>query len=290
MADKEERAARAAKHEALMKGAFAADTEASVANAVIYEEGRGRALELSEAAFERTETVVTAAFATEALYRHAEGKTVVVDPAAFTRPGGAYEEGAFGPEQILCSESNLYQVLCGLKGAYHDKNRDYRRGQLCTDRAVYIPGVAFSHKGVMRTADVLAVPEPLRVRALENHRSERECDVALRDRIEAIMRIAAANGCNTLVCNAFACGRLGYDPSYVVELFKAWIDAHPGAIARIVFAVPRAHFDVFDAAFGAPAPEPEPAPIAAEDAEASDDDEAFDLSAVELPEGVTLRA
>lgn len=290
MVDKEERAAQAAKHEALMKGAFSADTETSVENAVIYEEGRGRALELSDPAFERTETVVTTAFATEALYRYAEGETVVVDPAAFTRPGGAYEEGAFGPEQILCSESNLYQVLCGLKSVYHDKNRDYRRGQLFTDRAVYMPGVVFSHKGVMRTADVLAVPEPLRARALENHRSERECDVALRDRVEAIMRIAAANGCNTLVCNAFACGRLGYDPSYVVELFKAWIDAHPGAIARVVFAVPRVHFDVFDAAFGAPAPEPEPVSVSTEDAETTGDGEAFDLSDIDLPEGVTLRA
>ena len=38
--DKEERKAQAAKHNALMKGAFSGDTETTVAAAAIYEEGR----------------------------------------------------------------------------------------------------------------------------------------------------------------------------------------------------------------------------------------------------------
>ena len=62
--------------------------------------------------------------------------TSVVDPASFTRPGGGYEDGSFGPEQILCSESNLYPILYGLKSAYHDGNRGCQRGQLFTDRAL----------------------------------------------------------------------------------------------------------------------------------------------------------
>lgn len=286
MADREERKIQASKHEALMKGAFAAETEAAVAATVIYEEGKGRELAVPEPAFESTETVVTKAFIPAALYRHATGKTLVVDPTAFTRPGGAYEDGAFGPEQVICSESNLYQILCGLKETYHDKNRDYRRGMLCTDRAAYIPEVVFQHDGVMRKADVLAVPEPLRARALENHRSERECDTALASRIETILRIAVANECETLVCGAFACGNLGYESSQVIGLFKAWLEAHPGAFARVVFAVPRMHFDAFDAAFGKPAVEV--APVVKQEEESHDED-AFDISGIDLPEGVTFR-
>ncbi len=61
-----------------------------------------------------TTTSVTSDFAMKAVHS-AKGKTVVVDPCSFMRPGGAYEDGAFGPEQILCSESNLYPVLCGCK-------------------------------------------------------------------------------------------------------------------------------------------------------------------------------
>lgn len=282
--DKEERKAQAAKHSALMKGAFSGDTEATVAAAVIYEEGASLKLELPEPPFEATETMVTTAFAPEAFYRFGKGKAVLVDPASFTRPGGAYEDGAFGPEQIICSESNLYQVLCGIKETYHDKNRDYRRGQLFTDRAAYLPDVAFSHGGV-RKADVIAIPEPLRQRALENHRSERECDNALKARIEAFLTIAAANECETLVVGAFGCGRMGYPTSQVIGVFSEWLQEHPGALGRVVFAVPRAFFDEFDRAFGQPEEERAPEPAVA----AEDDEDEFDLSSIELPEGVTLR-
>lgn len=283
MVDRDERRTQAAKHLALMRGAFSAETEATVAAATIYKDGEGRELPLPEAAFESTDTSVTTAFAPEAL-KDAAGKTAVVDPTAFTRPGGGYEDGAFGPEQVLCSESNLYPILCGLKSAYHDGNRGYQRGQLFTDRALYLPAVAFVHDGDIRKADVIAIPEPNRARAIENHRSERECDQCLAERIEAFLRIAAVKECETLVCGAFGCGRGGFETQQVISLFKEWIDAHPGAIGRIVFAVPRAHFGAFDAAFGKPKAE-EAAPVATP----GDDGDDFDVRDVELPEGVTLR-
>ena len=90
MPEREERRAQAAKHLALMKGAFSTETEATVAAARVYKDGEGRELPIPEAVFETTETSVTTAFAPAAL-RDARGKTVVVDPASFTRPGGGYE-------------------------------------------------------------------------------------------------------------------------------------------------------------------------------------------------------
>ena len=99
---------------------------------------------------------------------------------------------------------------------------------------------------------------------------------------------AAENGCETLVVGAFGCGPQGFDAEMSVGLFKAWIEAHPGAIAHITFAVPRASFDAFDAAFGEKkAPEPEVVPTAVADEDAEDD---FDFDPADLPEGVTLRA
>ena len=283
MPDRDERRVQAAKHLSLMKGALSTETAATIATARVYEDGEGRELPIPEAAFESTtETSVTTAFAPAAL-RDGRGKSAVVDPASFTKPGGGYEDGAFGPEQILCSESNLYPVLCGLKDVYHDGNRGCQRGQLFTDRALYLPDVAFSNAGTIRKVDVIALPEPNRARALENHRSERECDLVLAERIEALLRIAAANGCETLVCGAFGCGRGGFDAQQVIGLFRSWIETHPGVIGHIVFAVPRAHFDAFDAAFGKPAVQ-EVAPVAAEE-----DEDDFDLRDIELPEGVTLR-
>lgn len=288
MPTRDERRAAAAKNLALMRGAFAGDTAKTIENAKIYEDGEGRELELPEVEEGAvTTTSVTSDFAVKALHA-AYGKVVLVDPCSFTRPGGAYENGAFGPEQILCSESNLYPVLQGCKSAYHDANRGFASGQLFTDRALYLPDVTFTRDGEIRHADVLTIPEPNRARALENHRSEREVEVALRARIEALLRIAAANGAETLIVGAFGAGPQGFDAEVVIELFRAWIAAHPGAIGHITFAVPRAAFGAFDDAFGEvreAAPQPAEA---ASDTPAQDDEDEFDPN--DLPEGVTFRS
>ena len=286
MPTRDERRDAAAKNLALMRGAFANETKSTVEAARIYENGDGRELPVAEGEGE-TATSVTTDFAPKAVFS-AEGKVCVVDPCSFTRPGGAYEDGSFGPEQILCAESNLYPALLGCKPAYHQKNRGFSSGMLFTDRALYLPDVVFVRDGAIRRADVIAIPEPNRARALENHRSERECENALADRIEALLRIAAANGCETLVVGAFGAGPQGFDPEKPCSLFKAWIEAHPGAIKRIVFAVPRASFAAFDAAFGEQKA-PEPAPATAPEAEAPDDDD-LDFDPADLPEGVTFRA
>lgn len=278
---KEERAAQAAKHLSFVKGVFAKETESSIQTATIYEDGEARAAQLPEPKAEATETAVTTAFAVSALH-DASGKVTLVNAASFTRPGGAYEDGAFGPEQVLCSESNLYPILQGIKPAYHSKNRGYACGQLFTDRAAFLKDVVFNREGSMRTANVIVVPEPNRARALENHRSERECDACLANRIETLLNIAALQETETLIVGAFGCGRQGFPPAQVIEQFQSWIDTHQGAIPKIVFAVPRVHFEAFDAAFGAPKPAQEE--VAAEPEE---EEELFDPS--DLPEGVTLR-
>lgn len=278
---KEERAAQAAKHLSFVKGVFAKETESSIQTVTIYEDGEARAAQLPEPKAEATETAVTTAFAISALH-DASGKVTLVDAASFTRPGGAYEDGAFGPEQVLCSESNLYPILQGIKPAYHSKNRGYACGQLFTDRAAFLKDVVFNREGSMRTANVIVVPEPNRARALENHRSERECDACLANRIETLLNIAALQETETLIVGAFGCGRQGFPPAQVIEQFQSWIDTHQSAIPKIVFAVPRVYFEAFDAAFGAPKPAQEE--VAAEPEE---EEELFDPS--DLPEGVTLR-
>ena len=287
-------AAEAAKRAAEMaeadaEGAQAGNEEAREA-AEIAEGAAEEAAESDAVAPTVTETTVkvVTSFAPEALYRDATGKTMIVDPGAFTRPGGAYEDGAFGPEQILCSESNLYPILVAHKRDFYDKNRDYRRGSLFTDRALYVPEVLFSRGGDVRRADVLVIAEPIRAYALENHRSERECDKALADRIETIFRVAAANGAETLIMGAFGCGRNGYPVEQVIELIQNWIAEHPGAVPNVVFAVPRMHADTFREAFGAPEPE-RPAPVVVTEDEGDREGDDEDWRNVELPEGVTLR-
>ena len=183
---------------------------------------------------------------------------------------------------------DLFAHMQELGFDFYDKNRDYRRGSLFTDRALYVPEVLFSRGGDVRRADVLVIAEPVRAFALENHRSERECDKALADRIETIFRVAAANGAETLIMGAFGCGRNGYPVEQVIELIQNWIAEHPGAVPNVVFAVPRMHADAFREAFGAPEPE-RPAPVVAAEDENDREGDDEDWRNVELPEGVTLR-
>ncbi len=288
MPDRDERRNNAARHLALMRSAFATETEATIAAATIYEDGEGRDLTLPEPAFDSTEVSVTTQFVPTAL-RETTGKATVIDPAAFTRPGGGYEDGAFGPEQVLCAESNLYPILCGMKKAYHAKNRGYQCGQLYTDRTLYLPDVVFVYDGDVRTADVIAVPEPNRTRAITNHRSERECDYCLASRIETMLNIAAVKGCEVLVCGAFGCGREGFPARQVAELFANWVDENKGAIQRIVFAVPRMHASAFDTAFGITHNKKAAPDAASKKSDTSKSEDDFDVHNIDLPEGVTLR-
>ncbi len=284
--EREERSNAAAKHLSLMKGTFSKEASATADAAIIYEEGVGRELPLPEAPFEATETRVVTSFAPEALYREGEGHTIMVDPASFTRPGGAYEDGAFGPEQILCSESNLYLALMQMKERYYDANRDYRRGMLFSDRAMLLPDVVFLRGGNIKRADVIAIAEPMRSRALENHRPEAEVDDAIRWRIQTLLTIAAANDAETLILGAFGCGRLGYPVEQVISIFQEWLSEHPGAIKKVVFAVPRAYADAFREAFD---PVAEEAVVAVATSEEEDEDDADDWRNVDLPEGITIR-
>ena len=142
---KEERASQAAKHLSFVKGVFSKETEESIQSTIIYEDGEASSAQLPEPNADITTTDVTTAFATSALHS-ASGKIALVDAASFTRPGGAYEDGAFGPEQVLCSESNLFPILQGIKPLYHSKNRGFACGQLFTDRAAYIKDVVFNRK------------------------------------------------------------------------------------------------------------------------------------------------
>ena len=236
MPTKDERAAEAKKHLGLVRGEFASDIQATIEAAQIYEDGDGRELELPESRFEQTEAV-TAWSQHASVIDHAEGKVCVLDPANFRTPGGNYATGGWSPEEQICAESILFPVLEGLRKDYYEKNRQSVRGGLNTDRALYLSDVVFTTGGVTKKRDVLVMAPVNRRFALENHRSEAECDIDLANRIEAIMRIAATHEIDTLVLCAFGCGFFDNNPTRVAQLFQAWLNEHPGHFQRVVFAI-----------------------------------------------------
>lgn len=276
MPTKEERAAEAKKHVGLVRGVFGSDIQHSIETAKIYEDGEGRDLPLPEPRFEATEAVVAWEPLAEAIHK-APGKVCVVDPATYRNPGGNYLAGGWSPECQICAESTLFPVLEGLKEAYFEPNSQSMHGGLYSDRAAYLEDIAFTTEGVMRKRDVLAIAPPHRRFALENHRSEAECDMDLRNRIAVLMNIAAAHQPDTLVLTAFGCGgSFDNDAKTVADLFKAWLDEHPGQFERVVFAIAGGPaLDVFRDIF--PEMQREVVEVVEEAIDEEDDDETVDI-------------
>ncbi len=236
MPTKEERKAEALKHNGMVKGVFAAEIAQAIETAVLYEEGEGRDLELPEPRFEKTEIKVEWADAPTVASR-AKGKVCLLDPANYRTPGGNYLGGGWSPEEQICAESALFPVLEGLRKMFYDGNKHTGRGGLFSDRALYLTDIVFTTGGVMKKRDIIVCAPPNRRFALENHRSEAECDIDLANRVRTILHIAAANEVDVLVLNAFGCGFFDNEPSKVAGLFQTWLEAHPGQFERVVFAI-----------------------------------------------------
>lgn len=271
MPTKDERKAEALKHIGLMKGVFSKEIAQTVESAVLYEDGEGRELPLPEPRFEQTKITVERIDAAQAITR-AKGKACVLDFASYRNPGGGYANGGWAQEEALCAESNLMPILEGLRDVYYTPNRQSMRGGLYSDRALYLTDVMFTCDGGMNKRDVLVCAAVNRRFALENHRSEAECDIDMIHRVHAVMHIAAANEVDTLVLGAFGCGVFGNDPAKVAILFKDWLEAHPGQFETVVFAVPGGpNFEAFRAAFPSEQEQPKPVTPALDEDEFDDD-------------------
>ncbi len=237
MPTKEERKKEAQKHIGLVKGVFGSDTAKTIESVVLYEDGEGRDLELPEARFEQTKVSVERIDAAEAVVS-AKGKACVLDFASYRYPGGGYVNGGWAQEEALCAASNLLPVLEGLRDVYYEPNRHTMRGGLYSDRSMYLTDVVFTVEGKMKKRDVIVCAAVNRRFALENNRSETECDIDMTHRVHAVMGIAAAHEIDTLVLGAFGCGVFGNDPTKVAILFRDWLEAHPGQFETVVFAIP----------------------------------------------------
>lgn len=282
MPTKEERRKEAARHTGMVKGLFASEIAQTVESAVLYEDGEGRELPLPEPRFEKTAVKVEwTGIATVASSSY--GKVCLLDPANYRTPGGNYLGGGWSPEEQICAESNLFPILEGLREAYYDGNKQTGRGGLFTDRALYLSDVIFTTGGIMQKRDVIVCAPPNRRFALENHRSEAECDIDLANRVSTILHIAAAHEVDTLVLNAFGCGFFDNDPSKVAGLFKTWLDAHPGQFQRVVFAIAGGpSLDVFRQVFPKEAKPDEPPVVFDEE---DGDDEYADIEIEQTSEG-----
>lgn len=244
------RADAALSHVAFVYENYGDAVERSIANSVIYEPGR-----VPSAAYTGSPTkhVLVAKDVVSAI-KGCEGQVAVLDFASFKNPGGGYMNGSLAQEEAICAESTLYPVLAAFTDNYYVPNRSRTRGGLYSNRAIYVPGVVFLRDGDQwGYADVIVCAAPNAKVAAEHGISKEERASALKERIDAVMSIAADNGVDTLVAGAYGCGVFGNDPVEVANMFKDWCDEHPGAVNTVVYAVPdptganyRGFAEVFD--------------------------------------------
>jgi uncharacterized protein (TIGR02452 family) len=301
----------AERHVSVMKAVFAGETKASIAGTKIVEAGDATAFlaaarrgdnadasdasdEVAPAEVEQEAPAAEEACATEdapaedlapttvrfesgdivATILQMKDSVAVLDAASYRYPGGSYLKGRRGAEEDLCDGGNLYPVLEAFQESFYTPNRQTASGELYTSRALAVPDVVFTRNGEIVKASVAVIAAPNRKRALDRHRSERECELSLRERVASAMDILASFGAQTAIVTAFGCAE-GNDAHEVARLIHEWLDAHDGFIPEIVFSIWRdSDRNAFKDAFADRWEEPAAEPVqVAEEPEEDDEEE-----------------
>ena len=196
--------------------------------------------------FPRTGPFATAVEVTEetslaAAARHdAAGlRTLVLNFASATVPGGGFLAGERAQEEYHCRSSALF--ACQLNGpmyAFHLQQGNALR----TDAMIYSPDVP-----VFRDDDHRMREKPFKVAFV----SAAACDArdvapldrpkivgAMGARIIKVLAVAQANGHDALVLGAWGCGNFGNDPALIADLFRQALEGpFKGAFRHVTFAI-----------------------------------------------------
>ena len=184
---------------------------------------------------------VTEATSLTAAFRHHEAglRTVVLNFASQTVPGGGFLAGERAQEEYHCRSSALF--ACQLDGpmyAFHLQQANALR----SDAMIYSPDVP-----VFRGDDHQLLEQPFKVAFI----SAAACDArevgpldqakipgAMGARIVKLLSAAQANGHDALVLGAWGCGNFANDPALIAELFRQALEGpFRGAFRRVTFAI-----------------------------------------------------
>jgi len=184
---------------------------------------------------------VTEATSLTAAFRHHEAglRTVVLNFASPTVPGGGFLAGERAQEEYHCRSSALF--ACQLDGpmyAFHLQQANALR----SDAMIYSPDVP-----VFRGDDHQLLEQPFKVAFI----SAAACDArevgpldqakipgAMGARIVKLLSAAQANGHDALVLGAWGCGNFANDPALIAELFRQALEGpFRGAFRRVTFAI-----------------------------------------------------
>lgn len=224
-------------HNILMKEKYSDDTTLSIQQSKIYD-GRDTFLYTNHHYSKLKFVNLSSAHAAVNLKeKYSTYKIALLNFADYLSPGGRYLQGATAQEEILCHQSNLYQIISTLKN-YYKWNNQHINYHLYRNRAIYSPNVVFTNLDgkLINTIDVITCAAPYYRKAKLYNISYEEACMTLKDRMYFVKNIAEDQQIDYLVLGAWGAGAFGFSSK---EVAKMWHDvfSHPSSIKEVDFAV-----------------------------------------------------
>lgn len=164
-------------------------------------------------------------------------KVTILNFANYTIPGGGYLHGALAQEEVLCHQSDLYQVLTKFS-QYYSWNQMNLNQNLYEHRALYTPNIVFTNLdgSFVNTLDVITCAAPCYTIAKHTNISYEKACIVLKKRMEFVKNIAEYEKVDKLILGAWGAGAFGFRG---IEVAKMWHDVWrtPSPIKEIQFAV-----------------------------------------------------
>lgn len=156
-------------------------------------------------------------------------KTVVLNFASATKPGGVFLTGKSEQEENLSRQSALFKSIQKEKFMYMHHKINRARDFKYSDYMIYSPDVPvfrddkceklLPEKDVFCT-DVISATAPNKTQMVKNGQNTDGVYNALYIRCEKILRCAIDHGAKAIVLGPFGCGAFGNDPKDVSKIFK----------------------------------------------------------------------
>lgn len=116
-------------------------------------------------------------------------KVAILNFANYTIPGGGYLHGALVQEEVLCHQSDFYQVLTKFS-QYYRWNQMHLNQNLYEHRAIYTPNIVFTNLdgSLVNTLDIITCAAPCYTIAKHNNISYEKACIVLKKRMEFVKK------------------------------------------------------------------------------------------------------
>ncbi len=154
----------------------------------------------------------------------------VLNHASYKEPAQQYLKGSSGREETLCDYSFLFNVLSStrlIKEYYNPNKKKLLNKGMYSNRGLYSPNVLFNKDGKNCIYSVISTTAPNRQQSIQYKMfTEEENKVALRERLEFILNIAAKNKVDVLMLGAFGCSVYRQNPSEVASIWRELLSSN----------------------------------------------------------------